>query len=306
MGNSNYDNNEAQTVPLVSVIIACKNSANHFARCLTSVRNQSYRHIEIIVVDNFSTDGTFEIADEHADLAFRAGPERSTQFNLGFARARGELIYRIGPDYVLDSDVIEKCVKAISSGFDAVAVHNRSVGESIWARVRYLERESYRNDQSIVAVRFMKSEVFAALGGFDTTLVAGEDFDLHNRLVAAGYSWCHVDAVENHVGEPLSLLDVWNKFYYYGRTIRRYQRKNPRIARQQLRFFRPSFRGTRPPFFSNPKVVIAFYVYLVVKHAAGLAGVVRGAPRELDREAAPLPARSAEGSGSETSRGFPV
>lgn len=295
-----------ETLPLVSVIIACKNSATHFARCLMSVRDQSYGRTEIIVVDNYSTDGTFEIGQEYADLALRAGPERSTQFNVGFAHASGELIYRIGPDYVLDQDVIEKCVGSISSGFDAVAVHNRSIGESIWARVRYLERESYRNDQSIVAVRFMKSEVFAALGGFDTTLVAGEDFDLHNRLVAAGYSWCHVDAVENHVGEPLTLADVWRKFYYYGRTIRRYQRKNPRIARQQLRFFRPSFRATRPRLFSNPKLVIAFYVYLVVKHAAGLAGAIRGAPTELDREPAPLPARAGDGLDPETTHGFPV
>ena len=175
--------------PLVSVIIACKNTAEYFERCLQSIKNQTYKNIEIVVVDNFSTDGTFEIAQRYADQTFQMGPERSTQFNYGFKQSKGELVYRIGPDYELELDVIEKCVAKIAEGYDALALHNRSVGDSLWAKVRYIERESYRNDNSIVAVRFMKRNVFQDVGMFDESLVAGEDFDLHNRMVSADYKW---------------------------------------------------------------------------------------------------------------------
>lgn len=48
--------------PLVSIIIACKNNAEYITQCLESVKNQTYQNLELIIVDNFSTDGTDEIA----------------------------------------------------------------------------------------------------------------------------------------------------------------------------------------------------------------------------------------------------
>ena len=270
--------------PLVSVIIACKNTADYFDSCLKSVKAQTYQNIEIIIVDNFSTDGTYKTGQKYTDQIFQIGPERSTQFNFGFKQSKGGYIYRIGPDYVLEPGVIEKCVHKISEGFDALALHNRSVGDSIWAKVRYIERESYRNDKYIVAVRFMKREVFEKLGGFDENLVAGEDFDLHNRLVKAGFKWNHVDAIENHVGEPKNLLDVWNKFYYYGRTIRRYQQKNKQVANAQLVFFRPSFGTLQKQLVKKPQLFVAFWFYMVVKSIAGLTGVIMGPPQSMTKD----------------------
>lgn len=267
--------------PLVFVIIACKNTADYFERCLLSVKGQTYKNVEIVVVDNFSTDGTYNIAKKYADQTFQMGPERSTQFNYGFKQSKGELIYRIGPDYELELDVIEKCVAKINDGYDALALHNRSVGDSIWAKVRYVERESYRNDDSIVAVRFMKRNVFQDVGMFDESLVAGEDFDLHNRMVAVGYKWTHVDAIENHIGEPKNIYQVWKKFYYYGRTIRRYQLKNKSQAKEQLVFFRPSFKKIQRELVKSPKMFVAFWVYMFVKYSAGFVGMVRGAPSSL-------------------------
>ena len=268
---------------LVSVIIACKNTAKYFEQCLKSVRSQTYKNIEIIVVDNFSTDGTYEVAQKYADHTFQIGPERSTQFNYGFKQSKGTLIYRIGPDYVLEPNVIEQCVNKIDEGYDALALHNRSVGDGIWAKVRYLERETYRNDKSIVAVRFMKREVFEGVGMFDESLVAGEDFDLHNRMVKAGYEWSHVDAVEKHIGEPQSLKEVWDKFYYYGRTIQRYRQKNKEVAKTQLVFFRPSFRKIHKELIKSPKLFFCFYLYMFVKHFAGLIGLIKGPPSSLKK-----------------------
>jgi GT2 family glycosyltransferase len=212
---------------------------------------------------------------------FTRGPERSTQFNYGFTQSKGEYIYRIGLEFVLEPDLVEKCVAKMAEGFDALALHNRSVGDSIWAKVRYLERESYKNDNSIVAVRFMKRDVFAAVGMFDESLVAGEDFDLHNRIVDAGYKWSHVDAVESHIGEPKTIGEVWHKFYYYGRTIRRYQQKSGARGQQQLGFFRPSFKKLQKDLLKQPHLFIAFWYYMIVKYAAGACGVLRGAPTSL-------------------------
>ena len=267
--------------PKVSIIIACKNNASAARECLQSVADQTYPNIELIVIDNFSTDGTTDIARQFTKKIYQLGPERSTQFNYGFTKSTGELIYRIGMEFVLEPDLVEKAVAKIHQGYDALAIHNRSIGDSIWAKVRYLERESYKNDNSIVAVRFMKRDVFASVGGFDESLVAGEDFDIHNRIVAAGYKWDHLDATETHIGEPKTIKDVWDKFYYYGRTIRRYQTKSGARGKQQLGFFRPSFKKFQRDLIKTPKLFVAFWFYMVVKYAAGAAGVLRGAPSSL-------------------------
>lgn len=269
------------TQPLVSIIIACKNNASAAEACLTSVKAQTYPNIELIVVDNYSTDGTYEIAQKYADAVYQLGPERSTQFNFGFRKSRGDHIYRIGMEFVIEPDLVEKAVQKIGEGYDALALHNRSIGDSIWAKVRYLERESYKNDDSIVAVRFMKRDVFESVGGFDEALVAGEDFDLHNRIVAAGYKWTHLDAVEDHIGEPKNLREVWQKFYYYGRTIRRYQHKAGARGKSQLGFFRPQFKKFQKELIRTPYLFTAFWFYMLVKYTAGATGVLRGAPKSL-------------------------
>lgn len=269
------------TEPLVSIIIACKNNEAYIERCLQSVKDQTYKNFEIIIVDNFSTDQTFEIAKKYTSYVYQKGPERSTQFNYGFQFSKGEYIYRIGAEFLLEKDVVEKCVKKMEEGYDALAVHNRSLGESIWAQVRYYERESYRNDPNTVAVRFMKRDVFKNIGMFDESLVAGEDFDLHNRIVQAGYRWAHVDAVEVHMGEPKNIKDVWKKFFYYGRTIQRYRKKNKQISKTQFLFFRPSFKKIQKELRPSSKLFIYFYLYLFIKYAAGLCGMLMGPPKSL-------------------------
>ena len=56
--------------PLVSVIVPTRNSAQFLERCLASIRNQSYANVEVIAVDNYSSDGTPEIGRKYADGFF--------------------------------------------------------------------------------------------------------------------------------------------------------------------------------------------------------------------------------------------
>ena len=269
---------------LVSIIIACKNNEEYITKCLESVRNQTYKNWELIIVDNFSTDKTLEIAKKYTDKVYQLGPERSTQFNYGFSKSSGELIYRIGAEFQLQPDVIAKCVDKINEGFDALALHNRSLGDGIWARVRYLERESYKNDDTVVAVRFFRRQVFENVGGFDESLIANEDFDLHNRIVESGYKWAHVDAIEEHLGEPKTLGEVWRKFYYYGRSISNYIKKDKQKNQKHIKIFRSSFHKIYPELSKDWKLFCAFYIYMTVKFIAGGVGYLVGPQKFLQKE----------------------
>jgi len=65
-------------LPLISVIIPTKNSEQTLRECLSSVRAQTYRNFEIIVVENFSSDSTVALAKQYDALVLQGGPERSS------------------------------------------------------------------------------------------------------------------------------------------------------------------------------------------------------------------------------------
>src|SRR3989338_2417124 len=109
--------------PLVSVIVPTKNSEKFLEKCLTSIKNQTYKKIELIVVDNNSTDKTKKIAEKFTNKTFIHGPERSSQRNYGAKKSSGKYLYFVDSDFLLDENVISQCLKEITN-HDAIVVHN--------------------------------------------------------------------------------------------------------------------------------------------------------------------------------------
>jgi hypothetical protein len=68
---------------LVSVVVPTRDSIRTIERCLRSIREQTWPVVDLVVVDNYSTDGTWEVDQEFAHWAIQADPERSTQRNAG-------------------------------------------------------------------------------------------------------------------------------------------------------------------------------------------------------------------------------
>ena len=259
--------------PLVSVVVPTFNSERFLERCLRSVRGQTYPNVEVIVVDNYSRDKTREIAKKYADLVLLKGGERSAQVNFGVRYARGKYVYRVDSDFVLEPTVIEEAVRKCEvEGFDAVCVHNTSDPTvSFWARVRKLERDCYADDELNVAARFFRKDVFEAVGGFDENLVAGEDYDIHNRLLEKGFKIGRIESQEIHIGEPGSLWEIAKKHYYYGQTIGRFIRTNPRRGLKQLTPIRPAFIKHWKEFIRHPILTLGFIVYQIIRYlSAGL------------------------------------
>ena len=103
-------------LPLVSVIIPTKNSSQFLEECLLSIKDQTYKNIEIIVVDNNSTDNTKKIARKYTDKVFNQGPERSAQVNYAVTQAKGEYVYKVDSDFILDTNVVMQCIDRKSVG----------------------------------------------------------------------------------------------------------------------------------------------------------------------------------------------
>src|SRR5579864_2007469 len=97
-------------LPLVTAIITTKNEESRIENCLKSISNQTYKPVEIIVVDNNSTDRTKEIAKKHTGKIYDKGPERSAQRNYGSKMAKGKFLLFLDADMQLQPGIIKECV----------------------------------------------------------------------------------------------------------------------------------------------------------------------------------------------------
>lgn len=96
----------------VSVVIPCFNEERYIADCLSHLLKQSVKPIEIIVVDNNSTDRTAEIAKSMGVKVISESTQGITAArNRGFNQAAGDIIARCDADTLVPSDWVEKISK---------------------------------------------------------------------------------------------------------------------------------------------------------------------------------------------------
>lgn len=208
---------------IVSVIVPTKNSANTLGACLDSIKNQTYQNIEIVVVDNFSDDSTPDIAKRYTKKFYSKGPERSAQRNFAVDSATGDYVCIIDSDMVLSQNVIAECIDAIKSTNDisGVIIPEESFGEGFWAQCKKLERSFYVGVPYMEAARFFNKTDFLKLGGYNTHMVSGEDWDLSQRIESLGKLARTVGFIYHNEGK-ISLLKTIQKKFYYARLIRSY------------------------------------------------------------------------------------
>src|SRR3989339_554384 len=129
-------------LPVVSVIITTKNEEKNIENCLKSVQKQDYdkEKLEIIVVDNNSTDRTKEIASQFTDKIFDKGPERSAQRNFGAEKSYGKYILYLDADMILSEKVISECVMKSEKGrIVGLYIPEVIIGSGFWIKVRNFE-----------------------------------------------------------------------------------------------------------------------------------------------------------------------
>lgn len=176
---------------MVSIVITTKNAEEFIADCIKSVINSNYikagYNFEIILVDNYSSDKTVEIAKSLGAKTFLKGPERSAQRNYGVEQASGEIVGILDVDMTLSETVISECVEIFENdeNIKAIYIPEKIFGKGFFNKVRNFERSFY-NSTVIDGLRFFRREAFLKIGGFDTSLYAAEDWDLDRRMKTSG------------------------------------------------------------------------------------------------------------------------
>ena len=267
--------------PLVSVIVTTKNNHATLDACLLSISRQDYGNIELLVIDNDSTDDTKEIAGTYTPLVFNKGPERSAQRNFGAEKANGRYVLIIDSDMELSPEVVSSCIQNIQADpqLKVLIIPEESFGEGFWARCKQLERSFYVGMDSIEAARFFDKTVYQAVGGYNESMTGGEDWDLTNRLRAQGLAIGRAQAfIYHNEGRP-RFTRTARKMYYYARHAAAYFAQNPTasaltdksgpLERYKLFFSKPG------KLFKNPLVGAGMLLLKTAEYAAGGLGYLQ-------------------------------
>jgi glycosyltransferase involved in cell wall biosynthesis len=192
------------TAPLVSAIVPAYNAASTLAACLAALLASDYSALEVIVVDDGSTDGTVEVASRPGVRVVRQ-PNRGAAAarNAGAAVARGEHFYFLDADVVVEPDTVRRLVHTVRDHGVDLAVGrystrpiNAGIGAHYKALVDYVlyvppDRRGrvYLDGQIGGGGDFVSRRAFEALGGYDARMPGAgvEREEFYIRFYEAGF-----------------------------------------------------------------------------------------------------------------------
>lgn len=182
------------TLHKVSIFMASKNRERILCRAIESVFNQDYSNIELVVVDDGSTDSTLEILSQyqktHSNFKYVHNEESvgvAAARNIAIANTTGEFITGLDDDDFFLPNRISSLVAAYSDQYAFICsatVWDWGVRQKVAdgsAKLFGLQAQlSYNHASTQVLV---KRERMLAIGGFDESLVARIDYDAWTRLI---------------------------------------------------------------------------------------------------------------------------
>lgn len=179
---------------LVSIVTPSYNQARFLEETMRSVLEQDYPHIEYIVVDGGSTDGSREIIEKYANrLAWWVSEKDRGQtdaINKGFARARGEVLAWLNSDDTYRPGAIREAVEFLRANPQVGLVygdanyideHGRVIGRFPAAQTDYRRlRQGYVHIPQQSA--FFRGDLWRKVGPLDDSFYFAMDYDLWVRL----------------------------------------------------------------------------------------------------------------------------
>lgn len=208
---------------LVSVLIPCFNCESYLAPCLESVLGQTYPRIEVVVVDDGSTDGSLALArrfEKHGvKVISQQNRGQPAALNAGFAVALGDYIQYLDADDVLDRDKIKVQIERLASA-DRLAMASGAwcrfrndlseamfAAEAVWqdlSGVDWLITSWLGGGMMPVFAFLTPRELVERAGPFNERLVRNNDLDFFSRvmLLSSGVLFCNDARGYYRSGQP--------------------------------------------------------------------------------------------------------
>jgi len=263
---------------LVSINIPTFNSVKTLKETLESIRQQTYPHIEVVIIDSYSKDGTLEIAKQFGAKIFDADSLALAR-KVGVDNSSGKYVFLVDSDQTLENNTVERCVKVCEEeNYDAVTLFEVSkitintFAERVIAYDKWLFHSLHDDDpiHGTAIPRFFKAEFMKKIDFLNNPPITFEHSIIHNQIVAMG---AHVKFIDSHIYhyETPTFRDVFKKFkrygYYYVPALKKdanlvFHHSLPRRSYFTLKAFK------------KPHLLLGlFYIYFV-KGIATLTGIL--------------------------------
>lgn len=201
----------ADYVPgLVSVIIPCYNAEPFVAEAIESALSQTYGEIEVLVVDDGSTDNSLDVIGQYEDrVTLLSGPNRGAcaARNTGLQHSHGEFIQFLDADDTLEPSAIAARLVAFTADVDLVFGDLIHIGEDGSHIPWYVSQHPKRLWESVGMINYIfinniytleplhRRSAACSVGGFDESIPRGQEPDFHLRLYLAGHRFAYREGV---------------------------------------------------------------------------------------------------------------
>jgi glycosyltransferase involved in cell wall biosynthesis len=185
---------------LISVVIPCFNVEKYIAQCLQSLLNQTHKDLQIICVNNNSTDNTLSVltrlATEHSALiTLVEEPQKGAPYarNRGLQEVKGEYVQFLDADDLLAPEKIAHQMQLINeNNFPAIIAadyHRQAIDGT--KKLHQVKHNDYwlallYTQLGITSANLFKTVAVKQVGGFDVTLKSSQEYTLMFNIMCKG------------------------------------------------------------------------------------------------------------------------
>lgn len=198
-----------KTLPKISIVTPTFNAARYLLQTIRSIATQRYPHVEYIVIDGGSTDGTLDIVKAHEGLISRwiSEPDDgiSDAFNKGISMATGEIIGIINADDYYHPGAFDAVVSGSAENpaadvYFGDAIHERFDGSGtfLFKPALPIRKFIWRRMPISHPATFVRRSAYERFGLYDTRYRFAMDYDLILRMYRRGAKFCYISSTLAH------------------------------------------------------------------------------------------------------------
>jgi glycosyltransferase involved in cell wall biosynthesis len=260
--------------PGLSLILRCKNAAGDLPDLLDSILKQGIDHLQVVAIDNGSTDGTVSVLESYAgrlDLALSRHPQATLGelLSLGVRQARHETVFIVDSDHVCEDGLLEEIQTRVAvSPCLHVPENCYHVG---WLAPIYDQEFDLYREPGCGYPRVFPRSLYLEKHSLEIDRAGlGEDHIISQRLLDEGHRLPSISRRLRHKN-IMSLRQLFRKHIGYGRTLPSLPDEK-RFVGEKARYFAAAFFRNLP---KKPLLTLGVLGIKLVKLAGVLTGRLR-------------------------------